>query len=99
MFFDGHVTQVNSALPIRRYGDGSHLPILEWRKIHITRKDTYMFKKLVTGALLAACSAVASATAFPSQPVSFVVPYSPGGLTDQLARLYAEKLGDLWGKP
>lgn len=58
-----------------------------------------MFKKLVTGALLAACSAVASATAFPSQPVSFVVPYSPGGLTDQLARLYAEKLGDLWGKP
>jgi Uncharacterized protein conserved in bacteria len=56
-----------------------------------------MLKRLVTGVILAACTAVASA--FPSQPVSFVVPYSPGGLTDQLARLYAEKLAQKWGKP
>ena len=58
-----------------------------------------MLKRLVTGVALAACTAIASANGFPTQPVSFVVPYSPGGLTDQLARLYAEKLGEKWGKP
>lgn len=58
-----------------------------------------MFKRLVSGLALAVCAAAASATTFPAQPVSFVVPYSPGGLTDQLARLYAEKLSASWGQP
>lgn len=58
-----------------------------------------MFPRLISGLILAACTTVASAAGFPSQPVSFVVPYSPGGLTDQLARLYAEKLSDIWNKP
>jgi len=58
-----------------------------------------MLTRLVSGLILAACATVASATTFPTQPVSFVVPYSPGGLTDQLARLYAEKLSETWGQP
>lgn len=58
-----------------------------------------MLKRLVSGLALAACTALASAATFPAQPVSFVVPYSPGGLTDQLARLYAEKLSETWGQP
>jgi len=39
------------------------------------------------------------AEAFPSRPVRLLVGFSPGGLTDQLARLYGQKLGEALGKP
>lgn len=55
-------------------------------------------------ALLAALVAVAlalpaSADTWPTRPVRLVVPYPPGGPTDLVGRLYAAKLGELWGQP
>ncbi|QEZ48928.1 Bug family tripartite tricarboxylate transporter substrate binding protein [Cupriavidus oxalaticus] len=40
-----------------------------------------------------------AADAYPARPVRLLVGFSPGGLTDQLARLYGQKLGEALGKP
>src|SRR5580765_5608209 len=51
------------------------------------RRSDYMHK-LIAGALLAAASAVAVAQAkYPQKTVEVVVPYAPGGGTDNLMRM------------
>jgi tripartite-type tricarboxylate transporter receptor subunit TctC len=49
-------------------------------------------------ALLTAWSA-AFAQDFPARAVNIIVPYSPGGTVDSLARIYAGKLATLWKVP
>jgi tripartite-type tricarboxylate transporter receptor subunit TctC len=49
-------------------------------------------------ALLAATAAQAQ-TDFPSRTVKMIVPYPPGGGTDLLARVLADRLGRRWGQP
>lgn len=44
-------------------------------------------------------SAAGHAQSFPSQTVRVIVPYSAGGGTDTLARLFADKLSKQWGSP
>lgn len=40
-----------------------------------------------------------SAQAFPSRPISWVVPFGPGGITDTSSRIAAQKMGALLGQP
>jgi tripartite-type tricarboxylate transporter receptor subunit TctC len=44
-------------------------------------------------------SGVALAQAFPGRTVTLVVPNPPGGAIDIQARIYAQKLQELWGQP
>lgn len=36
---------------------------------------------------------------FPTKPVRFIVPFSPGGGTDSMARIIALKMSENWGQP
>jgi tripartite-type tricarboxylate transporter receptor subunit TctC len=52
---------------------------------------------LAVGALALPMLSQAQA-AYPNKPIKFVVPYSPGGLPDTVARLFAQRLGDKLGQ-
>jgi tripartite-type tricarboxylate transporter receptor subunit TctC len=54
----------------------------------------------LAAALLLACNAGALAQdAWPSKPVRMIVPFSPGGSTDVVARMLGQRLSVLWNQP
>ncbi|HEY2336499.1 MAG TPA: tripartite tricarboxylate transporter substrate binding protein [Burkholderiales bacterium] len=55
-----------------------------------------MIRALFAALLMAAA---ASADAWPTKPVTFIVPYPPGGGTDVVARIYQESLSKELGQP
>ena len=59
-------------------------------------------RTLIRAALAAACLAAAHAApaqSFPSRTVTIVVPFAPGGPTDQLSRALAARMQESLGKP
>lgn len=60
--------------------------------------------RLLVSSLLAAIALSVSVSAhaqasWPGRPVRFVVPFAPGGQSDVVARMVAEKLAVSWGQP
>ena len=50
--------------------------------------------------LLGVCgAALAQSAAYPARAVKFIVPITPGGSNDVVARLIAQKLTEAWGQP
>src|SRR3989449_17171 len=53
-------------------------------------------------AVFAACAALAAdaalAQSYPAKPVKLIVTYPPGGSSDLMARVFGQKLGEVWGQ-
>lgn len=60
-------------------------------------KSAFVYRLLLAALLLFSLSA--GGQDYPSRPVRIVVPYPPGGGTDIVARVLAEKLQAKWGQP
>lgn len=71
--------------------------------MHIANVITEPGSRLLTliAALALSCLSIgmpAQAQSFPSKPVRLIVPFPPGGPTDVMGRIYADKLGTLWSQ-
>ena len=49
-------------------------------------------------AIAAAAPVVAQTPAYPTKPIRFVVPYTPGGIIDAAARVIGPKITEAWGQ-
>ncbi|MEY3872230.1 MAG: putative extracytoplasmic binding receptor [Pseudomonadota bacterium] len=56
-------------------------------------------KKITCATLLALTTVLSQAQTFPTKPVRIVVPQTPGGASDALARIVGQKLSEKWGQP
>ena len=67
-----------------------------------TRDISPLRRQLVAGGLLAAALHPLSAWAadeWPGKPVRFIVPFPPGGPVDTTARIFSQKLSEIWKTP
>jgi tripartite-type tricarboxylate transporter receptor subunit TctC len=59
----------------------------------------YLFRTAAVLAVLLGCADGALAQGWPNRPIRMVVPYTPGGYTDLMARLVGQKISDALGQP
>ena len=53
---------------------------------------------LVSGLIAALFSGAAVAQNYPNKPVKLIVTYPPGGSSDLMARVFGQKLSEVWGQ-
>jgi tripartite-type tricarboxylate transporter receptor subunit TctC len=59
----------------------------------------YRLFVLAFGLIAALLGGMALAQSYPSKPVKLIVTYPPGGSSDLLARVFGQKLSEIWGHP
>jgi len=60
---------------------------------------TLRFATLLSAICILAATSIGFADTYPSRPIRWIVPFSPGGGTDLLARAIGQKLHEAWGQP
>jgi tripartite-type tricarboxylate transporter receptor subunit TctC len=58
-----------------------------------------LFRAIAALAIVLACAGGALAQGWPTRPIRMIVPYTPGGYTDLMARLVGQKISDALGQP
>jgi len=66
--------------------------------MHFTRRQLSLSTLLSMAFALATASVVAQAQDYPNRPIKLVVPYPPGGATDVIGRVMAQKLSGVLGQ-
>ena len=59
----------------------------------------YFIRALAAVAIVLTCAGGASAQTWPTRSIRMVVPYTPGGYTDLMARLVGQKISEALGQP
>jgi len=54
---------------------------------------------LAIGMVVFSPSMAQTAASYPEKPVRLVVPFSPGGALDVVARMLGQAISDAWGRP
>jgi tripartite-type tricarboxylate transporter receptor subunit TctC len=58
-----------------------------------------LFRAMTALAVVLGCAGGAQAQGWPNRPIRMIVPYTPGGYTDLMARLVGQKISDALGQP
>ena len=58
-----------------------------------------MLRQLLIATILCTCSAAAWAQAWPNKPIRWILPFPPGGPSDNISRAVARQLGTRLGQP
>jgi tripartite-type tricarboxylate transporter receptor subunit TctC len=58
-----------------------------------------LFRALAAFAIVFGCGGGALAQGWPNRPIRMIVPYTPGGYTDLMARLVGQKISEALGQP
>jgi tripartite-type tricarboxylate transporter receptor subunit TctC len=57
-----------------------------------------LFRAIAALAIVLACASGVQAQGWPNRPIRMIVPYTPGGYTDLMARLVGQKISDALGQ-
>jgi len=72
---------------------------METASIRCSVFRSWLARALLLGLGAAVLGQAPNASAYPSRPIRFVVPFTPGSASDILARTVGERLAAAWGQP
>src|SRR5260221_13393959 len=81
---------------------GSRITSLNHGRCKLTRpkEDISMpMRRVILAVLLLLAGGAYAQSGYPSKPIKWIVPYRPGGITDSVTRMIAQKLEERLGQP